>query len=210
MTVAPTHDTLCIHHLQQQLASQPDPETLAADLLDGTGNLNTADRVNALLANTVKQFARQRIDRADALAMGYLAQMLLNTVPGVQKEHQAIRSAEARHALRKSLAESQARRSAGQPAAAGVSSHAGSTGTPACAPVATTQSLTTFEADVSSRAILPQQVQRGIPAGSLSATDHNLAALPSPTFEQQCNDAELSDEALLAVVLQATAPQPRR
>lgn len=114
MTVAPTHDTLCIHHLQQQLASQPDPETLAADLLDGTGNLNTADRVNALLANTVKQFARQRIDRADALAMGYLAQMLLNTVPGVQKEHQAVRNAEARQALRKSIAESQARLRGGQ------------------------------------------------------------------------------------------------
>ena len=114
MIIAPTHDTLCAHHLQQHAAAQPDPETLAAELLDSTGNLNTADRVNALLANVVKQLARQRIDRQDALAIGYLAQLLLNTVPGVQKEYQAVRSAEARQALRKSIADSQARLRVGQ------------------------------------------------------------------------------------------------
>lgn len=102
MTVAPTHDTLCAHHLQQHLASEPDPEAVAAELLDGTGNLNTADRVNVLLANTVRQLARQRLDRQDALAIGYLAQLLLNTVPGVQKEYQAIRATQAKQALRNS------------------------------------------------------------------------------------------------------------
>ena len=177
MVIAPTHDSLCAHHLQQQAASQADPETLAAELLDGTGNFNTADRVNALLANTVKQFARQRIDRADALAMGYLAQMLLNTVPGVQKEYQAIRNAEARQALRKSIAESHARRLPGHRAEGDVSSRASSTGTPACAPFAAAQ---------------------------------NLAASPSHTSAAPSKDVELSDEALLAVVLQATNPQPRR
>jgi len=114
MLVAPTHDTLCAHHLQQHIAAQPNPEILAAELLESTGNLNTADRVNALLANVTKVLARQRIDRRDALAIGYLAQLLLNTVPGVQKEHHAIRSAQAqqaRAALRKkSFAETQAAR----------------------------------------------------------------------------------------------------
>jgi hypothetical protein len=105
MILAPDHDTLCAHHLQQHIANQPDPETLAAELLESTGNLNTADRVNALLANVVKQLARQRIDRRDALAIGYLAQLLLSTVPGVQKEYQAIRAAEAKQALRKSITE---------------------------------------------------------------------------------------------------------
>jgi hypothetical protein len=66
--------------------------------------------VNALLANVVKQLARQRIDRRDALAIGYLAQLLLNTVPGVQKEYQAIHAAEAKQALRQSLAEARAGR----------------------------------------------------------------------------------------------------
>jgi hypothetical protein len=112
MILPPGHDTLCAHHLQQQVASQPDPEALAAELLESTGNLNTADRVNALLANVVKQLARQRIDRRDALAIGYLAQLLLNTVPGVQKEYQTIRAAEARQALRKSLAEARSARHA--------------------------------------------------------------------------------------------------
>jgi hypothetical protein len=113
MIIAPTHDALCAHHLQQHLANQPDPEILAAELLESTGNLNTADRVNALLANVTKQLARQRISRQDAIAIGYLAQLLLNTVPGVQKEHQALRAHEARQALRKSIADSHARRRSG-------------------------------------------------------------------------------------------------
>jgi len=113
MLIAPTHDTLCPHHLQQYTAAQPDPESLAAELLAGTGNLNTAERVNALLANVTKQLARGRIDRRDALAFGYLAQLLLNTVPGVQKEHQAIRNAQARE---KAFAETQARLRAIKPA----------------------------------------------------------------------------------------------
>jgi hypothetical protein len=110
MLIAPGHDSLCTHHLQQHRASQLDPEVLAAELLDSTGNLNTADRVNALLANVTKAFARQRIDRRDAATMGFLAQLLLNTVPGVQKEHQAMRAHEARQALHKSIASSRAPR----------------------------------------------------------------------------------------------------
>jgi hypothetical protein len=100
------HDeSLCPYHLRQTQASLSDPEALAAELLESTGNLNTADCVNALLANVTKALARQRISRQDAIAMGYLAQLLLNTVPGVQKEYQAIRAAEAKQALRKSLAD---------------------------------------------------------------------------------------------------------
>ena len=41
---------------------------------------------------------------------GYLSEVLLNTVPGVQKEYQEVRAAEARQALRKSIAKSRARR----------------------------------------------------------------------------------------------------
>ncbi|HKV24797.1 MAG TPA: hypothetical protein VJN93_09430 [Candidatus Acidoferrum sp.] len=107
-------ESLCPFHLRQAQAAQPDPEALAAELLDSTGNLNTADRVNALIGNVTKALARQRIDRRDALALGYLAQLLLNTVPGVQKEYHAIRANEAKLALRKSIAESQARLRGGQ------------------------------------------------------------------------------------------------
>ena len=116
MLRAPDDDSLCSYHRRLAVASQPDPEALAAELLDSTGNLNTADRVNALLANTVKQLARKRIDRQDALAIGYLAQLLLNTVPGVQKEYQVIRATQAKQAFRKSLAESRAHLRPRQPA----------------------------------------------------------------------------------------------
>lgn len=117
MLRASDDDSLCPYHRRLTEASPSDPEAVAAELLDSTGNLNTADGVNALLANTVKQLARQRIDRRDALAIGYLAQLLLNTVPGVQKEYQAIRATQARQALRKSIAESRARLRARPPAA---------------------------------------------------------------------------------------------
>ena len=115
MLRAPDDDSLCPYHRRLAVA-QPDPEVLAVELLDSTGNLNTADRVNALLANTVKQLAHKRIDRQDALAIGYLAQLLLNTVPGVQKEYQAIRAVQARQALTKSIAESRAHLRLRQPA----------------------------------------------------------------------------------------------
>lgn len=170
MLCASGGDSLCPFHLRLSQAAPPDPEALAAELLDGTGNLNTADRVNALLANTVKQLARQRIDRQDALALGYLAQLLLNSVPGVQKEYQAIRNAEARKAIRKSITEAQARLRP-QPVAVAAPTRTSSTGTPACAPFATEQELAAS------------------PSGA-----------PSPP-------PQLSDEALLAVVLQATSPQ---
>jgi hypothetical protein len=39
-----------------------------------------------------------------SIAIRYFAQLLLNTVPGVQKEYQAIRAHEARQALRQSFA----------------------------------------------------------------------------------------------------------
>jgi hypothetical protein len=123
-------EAFCPYHLRQTQASQHDPETLAAELLESTGNLNTADRVNALLANVVKQLARQRIDRRDALAIGYLAQLLLNTVPGVQKEYQAIRAAEAKQALRKSLVEARGARHAARPSRAVSESQIGFHATP--------------------------------------------------------------------------------
>jgi len=110
MLRASNDESLCSYHLRLTAASQPAPEALAAELLESTGNLNTADRVNALLANAVKQLAHKRIDRRDALAIGYLAQLLLNTVPGVQKEYQAVHTSQARQALRKSITDSKAPR----------------------------------------------------------------------------------------------------
>jgi hypothetical protein len=62
MLAAPDH-SLCPQHVRLSAASQPDPETLAAELLDSTGDLGTAGEVNALLGNVVKLLARRNIDR---------------------------------------------------------------------------------------------------------------------------------------------------
>jgi len=143
------NESLCPYHLRQTqalspLANQPDPETLAAELLAGTGNLNTAERVNALLANVAKQLARQRISRRDALALGYLAQLLLNTVPAIHKEQQAERNAEAQATQSQRAHEAQQARIAHHDhlvaqAQSQFARARGGTGIPACAPATSTR-----------------------------------------------------------------------
>jgi hypothetical protein len=54
----------------------------------------TADEVNLFLGNLVRQLARKRIARRDAIALAYLGQLLLNSLPLVWKEiedEQAVR-----------------------------------------------------------------------------------------------------------------------
>ena len=79
MLRAADHDSLCTHHLRQASAARPDPEVLAAELL---GNL-------------VKQLARKRIARLDAIAMAYMCQLLLNSLPPLKKELRAEHDEEA-------------------------------------------------------------------------------------------------------------------
>jgi hypothetical protein len=80
--------SLCPYHLAQSKAKDtvPDPETLAAELLGEIVNFTTADSVNLFLGNLVKQLARQRIARRDAIALAYLCQLLLNSLPPLRKE----------------------------------------------------------------------------------------------------------------------------
>src|SRR5271168_2954400 len=90
MLRASDDESLCSYHLRLTAASQPAPEALAAELLESTGNLNTADRVNPLRAHPRKQPAHQRNRRRQALRNRFLAELPLNPVPGVQKEYQAV------------------------------------------------------------------------------------------------------------------------
>jgi hypothetical protein len=80
--------SLCPYHLAQTKAKDalPDPETLAAELLSDIVNFTTADSVNLFLGNLVKQLARKRIARRDAIALAYLCQLLLNSLPPLRKE----------------------------------------------------------------------------------------------------------------------------
>src|SRR6266852_8230132 len=71
--------TLCAYHADRLKASVPavDPEVLAAELLADIDSFTTADEVNLFLGNLVRQLARKRIARRDAIALAYISQLIL-------------------------------------------------------------------------------------------------------------------------------------
>jgi hypothetical protein len=106
----------CSEHAPQQENPQqtPDPEILAAELLGEIVNFTTADAVNLFLGNLVKQLARKRIARRDAIALAYLCQLLLNSLPPMWKEMEEDYDATASQLLLNNIARSQAARLAEQ------------------------------------------------------------------------------------------------
>lgn len=79
----------CPYHSRKSESVQPDPETLAADLLRGIRDFSTAGSINAFLGNLVKQLARKRIARRDAIAFGYLSQLLLNSLSALDRQRRS-------------------------------------------------------------------------------------------------------------------------
>ncbi|OLC98350.1 MAG: hypothetical protein DMG35_15465 [Acidobacteria bacterium] len=63
-----------------------DPEALAADLLADIDSFTTADEVNLFLGNLVKQLARKRIARRDAIALAYISQLILTSQTAMARE----------------------------------------------------------------------------------------------------------------------------
>jgi hypothetical protein len=115
----PTTDSsasFCSQHARQEEnhLQTPDPETLAAELLGEIGDFGTADAVNLFLGNLVKQLARKRIARLDAIALAYLCQLLLNSLTPLRQEEQDEQDAAAGHDLLQSLARYRAARLADQ------------------------------------------------------------------------------------------------
>jgi hypothetical protein len=97
----PAHGSaFCAFHFRQAQAVQPDPEVLAADLLRDIEDFSTAASINAFLGNLVRQLARKRITRRDAIAFGYLSQLLLNSLPALDRQDEAEKDAEASQFLR--------------------------------------------------------------------------------------------------------------
>jgi hypothetical protein len=82
------YPTLCAYHADRLRATVPavDPEALAADLLGEIDDFSTAGSVNLFLGNLVKQLARKRIARRDAIALAYISQLLLNSLPALERE----------------------------------------------------------------------------------------------------------------------------
>jgi hypothetical protein len=82
---------LCFRHFQlanlHQLNAASDPA--AHDLLSAVDHFSDANSINRFLANVVRQLAYKRISRQDAVAYGYLSQLLLNTLRPLSLEHES-------------------------------------------------------------------------------------------------------------------------
>jgi hypothetical protein len=85
---------LCPHHARQlQNRKQQLHDKTAAELLSGVEDLSTPDAVNVLLGNLVRQLARKRIDRRDAMPIAYVCQLLLGSIASMDRHDAALRSA---------------------------------------------------------------------------------------------------------------------
>ena len=84
------HPDFCLYHAARQeeiYALLPEREfALAPELENLCADLTTATAVNRALGQVFRLLAQNRITRKDAVAFGYLAQLLLQTVPGVRSE----------------------------------------------------------------------------------------------------------------------------
>ena len=82
------HPTLCAYHTDRLKAAVPavDPEVLAAELLTDIDSFTTADEVNLFLGNLVRQLARKRIGRRDAIALAYISQLILTSQTAMARE----------------------------------------------------------------------------------------------------------------------------
>jgi len=88
MLIAANHSTLCAYHADRLRASVPaiDPEVLAAELLSDIHSFTTADEVNLFLGNLVRQLARKRIARRDAIALAYISQLILTSQAAMARQ----------------------------------------------------------------------------------------------------------------------------
>jgi hypothetical protein len=87
---------LCPHHarlLEKQ--TQRHNDASADELLHDLEDFSTPDAVNALLGNLVRQLARKRIARLDAIAIAYVSQLLLGSIASMDRHDAALRDADA-------------------------------------------------------------------------------------------------------------------
>ena len=87
---------LCAYHAERLRATVPavDPEVVADELLTDISSFTTADEVNLFLGNLVRQLARKRIARRDAIALAYISQLILTSQTAMAKERAAHEEAE--------------------------------------------------------------------------------------------------------------------
>jgi hypothetical protein len=81
--------SLCAHHAPKPKRSGKGATLKAPELEALCADLTTATNINRALAQTFLLMAQGRISRKDAVAFGYLSQLMLQTVSGVRAEYVA-------------------------------------------------------------------------------------------------------------------------
>jgi len=86
---------LCPHHARQlQNRKQRHHDKTASELLGDLEDFSTPEAVNFLLGNLVRQLARKRIHRRDAMAIAYVCQLLLGSISSMDRHDAALRAAD--------------------------------------------------------------------------------------------------------------------
>src|SRR5581483_6355513 len=91
--VAPSHPFLCYRHARHhQAAERKEREAarLGAELASLSGEYKTASYINRVLCKLFDLLAQNRIDRAKAHTLAYIAQLMLITLPTVRNEIQTV------------------------------------------------------------------------------------------------------------------------
>lgn len=92
--VYPGHASLYHYHLGHQLNSMPrgiaNGGIIAALILHAIGNFQSAAAINVAIGKILIYQPTGRISRHDALALSYQCQLLLQTLPLIQKEFKEI------------------------------------------------------------------------------------------------------------------------
>jgi len=89
MLRAASHPYLCAHHVGQTLKlikREKPPEKFGTELLGPLEYLDSSSAVNYALSKLLLLAADRRIAASEAASLGYLCQLLLQTVHGVEKE----------------------------------------------------------------------------------------------------------------------------
>jgi hypothetical protein len=83
--------SFCVHHASKQergpgAEGAPDAALVAPEVVALCSDLTTATNINRAVAQVFLLMAQGRIPQKQAVAFGYLAQLLLQTVPGIRSE----------------------------------------------------------------------------------------------------------------------------
>jgi hypothetical protein len=85
------NDDLCPHHARQlQQRKQLQHDKNAAELLGDLEDFTTPENINFFLGNLVRQLARKRIHRRDAMALAYVGQLLLGSISAIDRHTSAV------------------------------------------------------------------------------------------------------------------------